>query len=158
MKQVPLTKGLVALVDDEDYERVMRYKWCATRAHNTWYGMRRIRIDGKRTTQMLHRFILNAPSGVEVDHKDFDGLNCTRRNIRIATHQQNNWNKRKRPNTSSRFIGVVFDRERKHWRAHIYLNGKRVWLGRFRDERQAAQARNAAALTYRGEFARLNDI
>lgn len=158
MKQIPLTQGKFALVDDEDYERVMRYKWCATRTRRTWYAMRRAGTRPNRKTIMLHRFILNAPAGVEVDHRNSDGLNCTRGNIRIATHQQNNWNRRKKLNTASRFIGVMFDGERKHWRAYIRVNGKRKWLGRFKDERLAAIARNSAAVTYHGEFARLNDV
>lgn len=95
MREIPLTRGLVALVDDEDYERVNDCKWYATPGHNTFYAQRRGPRDaqGKRATLSMHRLVLDMPvyepGGLEVDHIDRDGLNNTRANLRPVTHAGN---------------------------------------------------------------------
>ncbi len=107
MKEIPLTQGKVALVSDEDFERVSAFKWMASisnthRRHSPgsapkWYACRftelpRCPKTGKRRRKMvyLHRFLLDAPEGMVVDHfPDPDGLNCTRENLRIATYAEN---------------------------------------------------------------------
>jgi AP2-like factor (euAP2 lineage) len=151
MKEIQLTKGYVALVDDEDFERVNQFKWCADVHPHTVYGTRSVRTpEGKKTTQSLHRFV----SGVtdpetEVDHKDHNGLNCQRYNLRPCTHQQNLCSRQKLKGVSQ-FKGVSWDYNK--WRAEIKLNGKTVVLGRYVSENEAAAAYKDAAVQHFGEF------
>jgi hypothetical protein len=105
----------------------------------------------------LHREIMNNPDGLLVDHANGDGLDNRRTNLRLATHSQNQFNKRKtKSKTSSRFIGVYFEKRKNRWMARIHYHGKRIWLGSFKSEFDAAKAYDAAAKKYHGEFARLN--
>jgi hypothetical protein len=100
---------------------------------------------------------MNPPRGFLVDHKNLNTLDNTRTNLRLATRSQNMFNRNKiKSNTSSRFRGVCFDKRRKKWCAYITVEGKRIWLGTFDNEIDAAMAYDAAAKKYHGEFARLN--
>jgi hypothetical protein len=109
MKEIPLTQGKVALVDDDDFEKVMSVSpWYAHRATGgKWYA--RHRVNGTRKWQSLQRFILGLDCGNPLmgDHKDRnDTLNCTKGNLRIATHQQNNCNRGRQKSNKSGFVGV----------------------------------------------------
>src|SRR5260370_2756638 len=107
MKTIDLSQGLEAIVDDEDFERVSQFKWTALRGSRTWYARRNIQVNGKQTNQQLHRFILDLkPDAPEVDHRDGLGLNCRRDNLRLASRQQNNANRRKLSPSSSWYKGV----------------------------------------------------
>jgi hypothetical protein len=105
----------------------------------------------------LHRFILDAPSALEVDHINGNGLDCRRSNLRLATHKQNLRNQAAHSGTS-RYKGVSWNRQRNGWDAQICLNGKNRYLGRFRTEVEAAKAYNEGARLHFGEFARLNEV
>ena len=152
MRTIPLSRGLVALVDDEDYEWAAQFKWCALPSCSTFY-VPRTELPVRRVVQM-HRLLLNAPPGIEVDHRDSDGLNNQRSNLRLATHAQNQRNRRAQGNNTSGFKGVCLDGKR--WRAQINLQGRRMNLGRFAAAEEAARAYDAAAREHHGEFARLN--
>lgn len=95
MKEIPLTKGMVALVSDDDYERVSKYKWYASlESRGTkWYAIRRETVDGKRLKIRMHRFIMSLPPGKDdervVDHKDHNSLNNQRENLEIITQTEN---------------------------------------------------------------------
>lgn len=89
LRTIPLTQGKVAVVDDEDFERLARHKWHATKHRNTWYACRSITVGGRHYIIYMHREITGAPNGVEVDHWDWDGLNNTRANLRLCTHAEN---------------------------------------------------------------------
>jgi hypothetical protein len=158
MKEVLLYGGLVALVDDADYELVSQYKWHAKRWRTTFYAG--ACLPGHHHLRM-HRLILGAPAGIEVDHQDRDGLNNQRGNIRLATHSQNQANAIKHPlfkgRGTSTFKGVTrmpYGR----WVARICVDREWKYLGYFASESDAALAYNNAALLHFGEFARLNDV
>ena len=156
MKKIPLTMGKHALVDDEDYEELMKHEWrCATRC----YAVRWVYIEGKRTLIWMHRVILGLVKGdsKETDHIDGDGLNNQRHNLRAGTHKQNGHNLRPRKKQgTSRYKGVCWHKIYKRWLASIGVNNKKINLGYFDDEKEAALAYDEAARKYHGEFARCN--
>jgi len=159
MKEIPLSQGLIAFIDDEDYERVNQYKWYAAKNGQTYYAVRQIQNIQPRQKQIgMHRFILNAPKGIEVDHEDHDGLNNQRYNIRLATNRQNQYNKQKYSisKTTSQYKGVHWDKRRKKWRTQIRINSKQTQLGYFENEIEAALAYDQAAIIHHGEFSILN--
>jgi hypothetical protein len=157
MKSIPLTQGFVAVVDDEDYERVVAFTWCATKTPNNVYAVRKVRTStGRSTSQLLHRFILGViHPRIDVDHRDHDGLNCQRCNLRRCVRGENDGNRRK-TRGGSKYKGVNLDRDRGLWRACITIHSRSKFLGRFHDERDAALAYDAAARAAFGEFANCN--
>lgn len=157
MREIPLTRGYVALVDDEDYERVAAKKWGVTvkPQDTTPYAQNGVRVAGRMTSVAMHRFILDAPIELVVDHINGNGLDNRRANLRLCSRSENQWNRRKSSQNTSGFKGV-FHRGGTRWIARITAHGKTVHLGRFRDPTIAARAYDAAALRLHGEFARLN--
>ena len=156
MKAIPLSQGFFALVDDAGYERVSAHKWSATKTKNTVYGVRKIRTpDGRTTSQLLHRFIMevNYPD-IDVDHRDHNGLNCQRYNLRTGVRGENDGNRRKTRGTS-KYKGVSWAAGHQSWRACIHIE-KTIHLGYFADEIQAARAYDEAARTRFGVFANCN--
>ena len=138
MKEIPLTQGKVALVDDEDWEVLSAgFKWFARREKDTSYAIRNVRIPGVlHTTEKMHRVVLARKlgrplaKGEEVDHKDGDGLDNRRDKLRLATHAQNMRNcRRHAASPSSRYLGVCWHRDRNKWVASIQISGKQVYLG-----------------------------
>ncbi|MFZ3265761.1 MAG: AP2 domain-containing protein [Terriglobales bacterium] len=161
MREIPLTRGYVALVDDCDYERVSQFKWHALMSpgKHTVYAVRNIRMaDGRRTAQLMHRFILGLTDPkILTDHQDRNGLHNWQDNLRIATRSPNCANAGKRRNAkTSRFRGVSWDKPRGNWQTEIQEGRARLYLGRFTDEVDAAKAYDRAALEHFGEFANLN--
>ena len=120
-----------------------------------FYAVRTIRFpDGKKTNISMHRMIL--PDTIQVDHRDGDGLNNRRANLRPCTATQNKQNTTGRSHNKSGYIGVYWSAGHKRWRAQVIAFGILRYTGTFRDVVQAAKARDAAAKLYHGEFARLN--
>lgn len=158
MKEVPLTRGYVALVDDDDYERVMQFRWQAKPCARTVYATRTIWLSRDKSTSVtMHRFILGiSDAATGVDHRNHDGLDNTRTNLRIASKYDNARNQRKRAESTAPYKGIIWERRKKLWRARIVVNSKRVGLGRFKDPIDAARAYDSAAWTHYGEFAALN--
>jgi hypothetical protein len=152
MKEIKLTQGKVALVDDEDYEHLSQWKWYTIKKRkNTFYAFRH---SGK-TVVSMHREIMKTPKELQVDHKDHDGLNNQKHNLRNCTQSQNNQNMM---GYGRKYKGVSYIGNRMGYTAQICLNRKTVCLGTFKDETDAATAYNDAALKYFGEFACLNVI
>jgi hypothetical protein len=149
--------GLYALIDKQDEERVRKHKWHPRHdAWNVYAGTRIKRADGTATTIDMHIFIAGKKEGMTVDHKNHDGLDNRRENLRHATKTQQCGNQRPQKGRSSRFKGVHWDKKAGRWQARIKRQGVKYNLGRFDNEEDAARAYDDAAREYFGEFARLN--
>lgn len=155
-KEILLTQGKVAIVDDGDFEELNKHKWWTNRYGNRWYAGRIEYQNGKAITFLMHRYIMNAPKGMEVDHKNDDGLDNTRENLRLATSSQNKCNISKRVTNKGAFKGVYWYVNRQKWQVYIQVNGKTVYIGSFNTAEEGARAYDKAAVQYHGEFARLN--
>jgi hypothetical protein len=153
--EIPISRGLVALVDDDDLERVTAAgPWCAAPNGRTTYAHRRVAgPNGQASTQQLHAFL----TGWErTDHRNGDGLDNRRANLRRATHGQNMFNKRLYKNSTSGFKGVSQRKGSGRWAAQIQANGAHEYLGQYATAEDAARAYDARALALFGDFARLN--
>lgn len=155
MKEIPVTGGHVALVDDEDYDFLSKFSWSShkPRRSNTVYARRFV---SKGAYELMHREVLKGES--RVDHRDGNGLNNCRLNLRPCTQAQNMGNMEKVKSHSSRYKGVHFYKRLNKWMAYICPNYSKVHLGYFDSENDAASAYNHAAQQHFGEFAKLNQI
>lgn len=152
--EIKLTKGKVAIVDECDRDLVQHHSWYAKCDNGIWYASTRVAAG----MISMHRLLTDSPE-LEVDHIDGDGLNNRRNNLRVCTHADNIRNQRKhqrKGGCSSRFKGVCWDKYNRKWRATIVPSGKKLYLGLFVQEEDAARAYDEAARIHYGEFARLN--
>jgi hypothetical protein len=158
LKQISLTQGKFALIDDADYEWLNQWKWHACRWGRTFYARRLYYLNRKQNGILMHREILKLkPSNIqETDHIDGNGLNNQRVNLRSCTKGENRFNSKPYRNSSSRFKGVSRHSINQKWRASITKNGKFNSLGCFIDEVDAARAYDEKAKELFGDFARLN--
>lgn len=155
-RQISLSKGQVAIVDAIDYEELSAFKWHAHCTHGIWYAMRKAFVDGKRTTLLMHRVLMNVSGKKTVDHINGNGLDNRRANLRLATYTENNQNRGAYRNNKSGYKGVSPSRNR--WRARIKHDGKLVDLGTYTTPEDAAIAYNCGAIRFFGEFAVLNKV
>lgn len=161
MKKIPLTKDLFAQIDDEDYEKVSRHKWCALKGRFTYYACRSSKKDEsiKRVTVLLHRFIVGVTEReVQVDHENGIGTDCQKINLRVCTNQQNQFNKNNKSNSFSKHKGVDYMKKQSKWRARIVFNKKEIHIGLYDTEIEASNAYDKKAIELFGKFARLNNI
>lgn len=156
-KHIQLTKGLSALVDDEDYEKYGHFNWRSHKSGKKYYASLNYIQDGKFKQKHLHREIMNAPEGSYVDHINGDSLDCRKENMRIVTSSQNAANRRLRSDNKSGVVGVSKLPNGKYL-AYISMNGKNTKLGRFSTMEEARQARENAEHKYHGEYARSKDF
>jgi hypothetical protein len=158
MKEILLTKGKIALVDDDDYEELSKYKWSAFCRLGLWYAIRKTWRSEK--PRLMHRYILGLVNGDGkiVDHVDRNPLNNTKSNLRLATYQQNTVNCKLSKTNTSGFRGICKDTRSKkeRWRAGIQCNGKTLNLGMYPTKEQAAQAYDYKAKQLFGDFINLN--
>jgi hypothetical protein len=152
-RRIPLTQGKFAIVDADDYYRLVKYKWHINDpASNTLYAARRL----ERKSLKMHRVIMAAPDHLVVDHIDHNGLNNCKSNLRLCTLAQNNRNCGSSKGASSRYKGVSWRKDTKKWEAMIRFNKKMYRLGTFKNEIDAARAYDKKAASLFGEFAYLN--
>ena len=155
MREIQLSQGYVALVNNEDYEELSQYKWCVLRPKSGPFAVRSAPKgdDGKRRTIYMHRQIMAPPVGMEVDHINQETLDNRRRvNLRICTRAQNNANQPKKRG-SSQFKGVSWYKAAGKWQAKIRIEGIQRHLGYFDDECEAARVYQVAAQKHWGPFA-----
>jgi len=160
MKEIQLTKGYSAMVDDADFEWLSQWKWYAAVRETTVYASRGIKYsDGRWGVILMHRVIMGTTDRkVLVDHRNGDGLDNTRANIRLCTNSQNGMNRGGLPGSSSRYKGVHFNKKRNRWIASIKVDETHSYLGAFYTEEDAARAYNYAANVYFGEYAKYNEV
>jgi hypothetical protein len=154
MKKIKLTQGKFALVDDVDFDWLNQWKWYTRKSRKTFYAQRNSKtINGVRHLILMHRVILRPSIKKQVDHKDENGLNNQRNNIRICTIGQNNHNHGKTIKNTSGFKGVSWFISANKWGAVIGVNGKQKYLGLFSSKIKASEAYIKACKKYHGEFA-----
>ena len=156
MKLIPLTRGMYAQVDDADFALLMEFKWFALKGYRTFYAARRVvRDTGKRGHLFMHQVL--CPTKHLVDHRNGNGLDNSRGNLRPAPPGMNKGNSFKRmKNASSKYKGVHWNKSHEQWVARIGTPPNRRLIGAFDNEVDAAKAYDDAASKYYGEFARLN--
>ena len=160
MEKIKLTRNQFTIVDDDDYYRVNQFKWRANYSSSVkkYYAIKELYIctchsKRYRMNIHLHKYIMNCPDNMQVDHINGDTLDNRKSNLRICTHQQNNWNKKPaNVKKTSKFIGVCWCKNNKTWRANIKINNRQTHLGYFKTEIDAAKQYNKIAKKIRGEF------
>ena len=147
--------GLFAQIDNEDFCEISKYRWWPDANHNKFYAQTEVRKKGKRMCVSMHHIIIGKREGFQIDHKDGNGLNNKKSNLRHVTSGQNKMNSESKGGISQ-YKGVFFIKKNKKWEAQIRKNKKLHHLGCFLSEEDAAYAYNKAAIEMFGEYARLN--
>jgi AP2 domain/HNH endonuclease len=156
LREIPLTKSKVALVDDEDFDLVSEHSWYAHDKRDGGLFYARASISGGRKI-LMHNLVLGESSpDNQIDHRNGNGLDNRRINLRFATPQQNRRNQKLRSNNTSGYKGVSWHKKAGKWMAYITPYKKRLYLGLFINKEEAARVYDNAAKKYFGEFARLN--
>lgn len=155
MKTIELTQGQVALVNDEDYADLTKYKWHVHKYKKLWYAQRNLKKVNGYSSLGMHRVIMNCPEDMVVDHINHNGLDNRKENLRVCFRIQNRWNTTFSAGVS-KYKGVRFLQNR--WHAQIGANRKKIHIGYYDTEELAALAYNEAAIKYHKEFAALNII
>jgi hypothetical protein len=159
-REIPLTQGQFAIVDDEDYEYLNRFKWCAVydKKMGSFYAARKGKCGNSENLKFLsmHREIMNPPENMSIDHINHNTIDNRRCNLRICTQGQNVMNVIKRSDNTSGYKGVSWKKSANRWCAQLRANGKCVYSMYFTDKIEAAKAYDDVAKKFHGEFAYLN--
>lgn len=159
MKEIQLTQGKVALVDDDMYDELNQFKWYANNLKGKFYAVRNLRINKKYVKSILmHRFIMSTNNGLVVDHLNGITLDNRKCNLRNCTHSENLKNQKISIKNTSGYKGVSWNKNHKSYEVRIKNNNITIQIGNFKNIIDAARAYNAAAIKYHGEFANLNKI
>lgn len=150
MKELRLTQGKIALVDDCDFDALNKYRWWAEKRNNSFYARTKI----NKINVYMHRHIMKAECDRDVDHKDQNPLNNQRSNLRLCSRAQNQLNKP--PRGKSKYKGVYFDKRRNKYYAQITIDGKTKSFAYGFTEEDAAKTYDVEAKKLHGEFAHLN--
>ena len=148
MKTIKLTKGQVAIVDDEDYEYLSKFKWYASyyKSIDGYYAMRSSKkIYGKQHTIPMHRIIMRTPNNLQVDHIDHNPLDNRKCNLRNVTTSENHFNRKHQYEEN---CGYCWDKQRQQYDTRIGVNGQRIFLGLFNTPQEARAAYLAARKKY----------
>lgn len=154
MKLIQITQGYSVMVDDADYDDLMQWKWQARNNGYTVYAQRTVGKRPRKTLNM-HAYLMGR---TWVDHKDANGLNNQRTNLRLCSESQNAMNRSLNSNSTSGFKGVSYHKDRRKFQAYIKHKGKMIYLGLHETAVQGAKVYNEAALKMFGEFAKLNPV
>ncbi len=161
MKRIPLTQGKFAIIDDEDFDEISKYRWHYHKGSygRNGYAKRDVYLGGGRKNAKLKSIymhhIIDVPAGMFVDHINGDRLDNRRINLRPCTNRQNQQNRKIQKSTSG-FKGVHIKSSKNTWEVRITINGKTTYIGRSKDKVTAAKMYDTAAKKYFGDFARLN--
>ena len=155
MKQFQLNQNKILLIDDEDFDKVSKYHWYFTGRYVKGYLLHK-KFKGQ-TRVAIHRMVLNAKQGQEIDHIDGNILNNQKGNLRFVSHSENMANRKiLAKNNKSGYKGVYLHTRAKKWVAKIRKDNVNIYLGIFNDKKEAAKIYNINAKKYFGEFAKLN--
>jgi hypothetical protein len=148
---------MIASVDDEDYQRIKDIAWYIDKSKRQFYLKAKIRVNGKLKGISMHRYIMNFPKK-GIDHKDGNGLNNKKNNLRICTNKQNSRNSQMPTRNTTGFKGVRFAKKEQKYHARVVVNGNMISGGLYTNILRAAKKYNEMALQYFGEFAKLNEF
>lgn len=157
-KEIPLTRGFVTIVDEDDYDWLIESKWCCSmnKSKKPYAAKAIVNSNGRKSMTLLHRLILNAPKGVFVDHINHNTVDNRKQNLRLCDYAGNSRNRIKFNGKSSIYKGVSWNKKSQKWRSSIMANSYPIYLGEFESEEVAAITYDEAAIRYHGEFASLN--
>ena len=158
-RRIPMAGPRYAIVDPEDYERLRKYEWFLNKRGHCFYTFRKEpnKKTRKESLIQMHQDIIKVPKGMVIDHINHDGMDNRQANLRAATTAQNSHNRKKLSRQcSSKYKGVWWHKSSLKWQARIMFEKKRIHLGTFKNEIDAARAYDEAAKKYHGEFACLN--
>lgn len=156
MKYIQISKGHQAIVDDEDFDELSKYNWFAFDRKGERLVYAGCKLNHKNVK--MHRMVLGVKGNEIIDHKNGNGLDNRKENLRISSPSQNMWHRAMLKNNTSGFRGVSFRKNMNKWSAMIGVYRKPIYLGSFKTKEEAAKAYNDAAIKFFGEFANLNDI
>lgn len=152
MKEIQLSQGKVAIVDDEDFEWLSQWKWCFRQQGYAGMG---IVENGKQRIVYMHRLIAGTPKGMDTDHIDKNKLNNQRKNLRICTHEENCRNRSKSCNNTTGVKCVVLDSRTGRFRAYIKVKYRQIHIGMFDSIVEASSAHLKAQKYHFGTFSEI---
>jgi len=162
MKEIKLSQhgknkehNFVAIVDDEDFDALNKYAWAVSKQGNSFYAHR---LEDKKVVSMHRQIMGISDTHILVDHRNRNGLDNQRNNLRQCNKSQNGKNRIAGKGSTSKYLGVSLFKARNKWQSSISVDGKSIYLGLFHDETIAAIIYNDAARKYNGEFASINNI
>jgi hypothetical protein len=156
MKEIRLSQGKIALVDDEDFDYINQWKWYARKGRKTFYAARKEKGTNARTTIHMHQVVSKVSNNVQIDHRDTNGLNNQKYNLRVVNHRQNQYNTDKPRHNTSGYKGISWDKFRNNYRVYLTVKGKFKNIGNTKSLQTATKMYNKAATQHYGEFAKLH--